>query len=135
MWQHSAVSYPLAFFDALRVKVGDQDFVRNKAVYVALGTWRSLLRSTVKRQTGVMGDRSERCGTSRRWRWHSPREALGEDLTSARDIRKSYFSETISKRVNYRVRSKGRDEKGFGCFIPGLVTCSLSRTPRPPAKL
>lgn len=38
----------------------------------------------------------------------------------------------------HRARSKVRDEDALGClmfFIVGLVTCSLSRTPRPPAKL
>ena len=30
-------SYPLVFFDALRVKIRDEGFVRNKAVYIALG--------------------------------------------------------------------------------------------------
>lgn len=29
--------YPLVFFDALRVKIRDEGFVRNKAVYIALG--------------------------------------------------------------------------------------------------
>ena len=30
-------SYPLVFFDALRVEIRDDGFVRNKAVYIALG--------------------------------------------------------------------------------------------------
>jgi putative transposase len=29
--------YPLIFFDALRVKIGDEGLVRNKAVHIALG--------------------------------------------------------------------------------------------------
>jgi putative transposase len=29
--------YPLIFFDALRVKIRDEDLVRNKAVHIALG--------------------------------------------------------------------------------------------------
>ncbi|MCQ6492948.1 IS256 family transposase, partial [Vibrio parahaemolyticus] len=29
--------YPLVFFDAIRVKIRDEGFVRNKAVYIALG--------------------------------------------------------------------------------------------------
>lgn len=29
--------YPLVFFDAIRVKIRDESFVRNKAVYIALG--------------------------------------------------------------------------------------------------
>ena len=28
--------YPLVFFDAIRVKIRDEGFVRNKAVYIAL---------------------------------------------------------------------------------------------------
>ena len=32
--------YPLVFFDAIRVKIRDEGFVRNKAVYIALGIQR-----------------------------------------------------------------------------------------------
>ena len=31
------VCYPLVFFDAIRVKIRDEGFVRNKAIYIALG--------------------------------------------------------------------------------------------------
>jgi putative transposase len=38
-WQNRALetSYPLIFFDAMRVKIRDEGLVRNKAVYLALG--------------------------------------------------------------------------------------------------
>lgn len=38
-WQNRPLeaTYPLVFFDALRVKIRDEGLVRNKAVYVALG--------------------------------------------------------------------------------------------------
>ncbi len=38
-WQSRPLDpvYPLVFFDALRVKIRDEGFVRNKAVYIALG--------------------------------------------------------------------------------------------------
>ncbi len=38
-WQNRPleVCYPLVFFDAIRVKLRDEGFVRNKAVYIALG--------------------------------------------------------------------------------------------------
>ena len=38
-WQNRPLDacYPLVFFDAIRVKVRDEGFVRNKAVYIALG--------------------------------------------------------------------------------------------------
>jgi len=38
-WQNRPLdaSYPLVFFDALRVKIRDEGFVRNKAIYIALG--------------------------------------------------------------------------------------------------
>ena len=38
-WQNRPldVCYPLVFFDAIRVKIRDDGFVRNKAVYIALG--------------------------------------------------------------------------------------------------
>ena len=38
-WQNRPLDacYPLVFFDAMRVKIRDEGFVRNKAVYIALG--------------------------------------------------------------------------------------------------
>ena len=38
-WQNRPldVCYPLVFFDAIRVKIRDEGFVRNKAIYIALG--------------------------------------------------------------------------------------------------
>lgn len=38
-WQNRPLEacYPLIFFDAIRVKIRDEGFVRNKAVYIALG--------------------------------------------------------------------------------------------------
>jgi putative transposase len=38
-WQNRPldICYPLMFFDAIRVKVRDEGFVRNKAIYIALG--------------------------------------------------------------------------------------------------
>jgi hypothetical protein len=38
-WQNRPIDicYPLVFFDAIRVKVRDEGFVRKKAIYVALG--------------------------------------------------------------------------------------------------
>ena len=38
-WQNGPLDlcYALVFFDAIRVKVGDEGFVRNKAIYIALG--------------------------------------------------------------------------------------------------
>ena len=38
-WQNRPLEavYPLIFFDAIRVKIRDEGFVRNKAIYVALG--------------------------------------------------------------------------------------------------
>jgi putative transposase len=38
-WQNRPLeaSYPLVFFDALRIKIRDEGLVRNKAVYIALG--------------------------------------------------------------------------------------------------
>ena len=38
-WQHRPLDacYALVFFDAIRVKIRDEGFVRNKAIYIALG--------------------------------------------------------------------------------------------------
>jgi hypothetical protein len=38
-WQNRRLDacYPIVFFDAIRVKIRDECFVRNKAVYIALG--------------------------------------------------------------------------------------------------
>ena len=35
--QAAGCGYPLVFFDAIRVKIRDEGFVRNKAIYIALG--------------------------------------------------------------------------------------------------
>ena len=37
-WQNRPLDacYPLIFFDAIRVKIRDEGFVRNKAIYIAL---------------------------------------------------------------------------------------------------
>ena len=38
-WQNRPLDpvFPIVFFDAIRVKIRDEGFVRNKAVYIALG--------------------------------------------------------------------------------------------------
>lgn len=38
-WQNRPLDacFPLVFFDAIRVKIRDEGFVRNKAIYIALG--------------------------------------------------------------------------------------------------
>lgn len=38
-WQNRPLDrcYPIVFFDAIRVKIRDEGFVRNKAIYIALG--------------------------------------------------------------------------------------------------
>ena len=38
-WQNRPLDpmFPLVFFDCIRVKIRDEGFVRNKAVYIALG--------------------------------------------------------------------------------------------------
>jgi len=38
-WQQSPLElmYPIAYFDALRLKIHDEDTVKSKAVYLALG--------------------------------------------------------------------------------------------------
>ena len=38
-WQNRPLDpmFPIIFFDAIRVKIRDEGFVRNKAVYIALG--------------------------------------------------------------------------------------------------
>jgi len=49
------VCYPLVFFDAIRVKIRDEGFVRNKAVYIALG----ILPDGTKEILGIWIERTE----------------------------------------------------------------------------
>jgi len=56
-WQDRALEecYPLVFFDAIRVKIRDEGFVRNKAVYIALG----ILPDGTKEILGIWIEQSE----------------------------------------------------------------------------
>lgn len=47
--------FPLAFFDAIRVKIRDEGFVRNKAVYIALG----ILADGTKEILGIWIEQTE----------------------------------------------------------------------------
>lgn len=47
--------YPLVFFDAIRVKIRDEGFVRNKAVYIALG----ILPDGTKEVLGIWIEQTE----------------------------------------------------------------------------
>src|SRR3546814_17343413 len=48
--------YPLVFFDAIRVKIRDEGFVRNKAVYIALG----ILPDGTKEILGIWIEQTDR---------------------------------------------------------------------------
>jgi len=56
-WQNRPLEacYPLVFFDAIRVKIRDEGFVRNKAVYIALG----ILPDGAKEILGIWIEQSE----------------------------------------------------------------------------
>jgi putative transposase len=56
-WQNRPLDpiYPLIFFDAIRVKIRDEGFVRNKAVYIALG----ILPSGAKEILGIWIEQTE----------------------------------------------------------------------------
>ena len=56
-WQNRPLEacYPLIFFDAIRVKIRDEGFVRNKAVYIALG----VLADGTKEILGLWIEQSE----------------------------------------------------------------------------
>ncbi|MER8779551.1 IS256 family transposase [Mesorhizobium sp. M0977] len=56
-WQNRPldVVYPLVFFDAIRVKIRDEGFVRNKAVYIALG----ILPDGTKEILGIWMEQTE----------------------------------------------------------------------------
>lgn len=63
-WQNRPldVVYPLVFFDAIRVKIRDEGFVRNKAVYIALG----ILPDGTKEILGIWIEQTEgaKCSAS-----------------------------------------------------------------------
>ena len=56
-WQNRPldICYPLVFFDAIRVKIRDEGFVRNKAIYIALG----VLPDGVKEILGIWIEQTE----------------------------------------------------------------------------
>jgi putative transposase len=56
-WQNRPLDacYPLIFFDAIRVKIRDEGFVRNKAVYIALG----ILPDGTKEVLGIWIEQTE----------------------------------------------------------------------------
>ena len=56
-WQNRPLDacFPLVFFDAIRVKIRDESFVRNKAVYIALG----ILADGTKEILGIWIEQSE----------------------------------------------------------------------------
>ncbi len=56
-WQNRPldICYPLVFFDAIRVKIRDEGFVRNKAVYIALG----ILADGTKEILGIWIEQTE----------------------------------------------------------------------------
>jgi len=56
-WQNRPLDacYPLVFFDAIRVKIRDEGFVRNKAVYIALG----ILPDGTKQILGIWIEQTE----------------------------------------------------------------------------
>lgn len=56
-WQNRPldICYPLVFFDAIRVKIRDEGFVRNKAVYLALG----ILADGTKEILGIWIEQTE----------------------------------------------------------------------------
>jgi putative transposase len=56
-WQNRPldICYPLVFFDAIRVKVRDEGFVRNKAIYIAL----SVLPDGTKEILGIWIEQTE----------------------------------------------------------------------------
>ena len=56
-WQNRPldICYPLVFFDAIRVKIRDEGFVRNKAVYIALG----ILPDGTKEVLGIWIEQTE----------------------------------------------------------------------------
>lgn len=56
-WQNRPVDicYPLVFFDAIRVEIREEGFVRNKAVYIALG----ILADGTKEVLGIWIEQTE----------------------------------------------------------------------------
>ena len=56
-WQNRPLDacFPLVFFDAIRVKIRDEGFVRNKAIYIALG----ILADGTKEILGIWIEQTE----------------------------------------------------------------------------
>jgi transposase-like protein len=88
-WQNRPLDavYPLVFFDAIRVKIRDEGFVRNKAVYIALGILpdgnKEILGIWIEQTEGASAC-SDEMGPSHRQE-HAPDQKLEHDLIAQVD--------------------------------------------------
>ena len=110
-WQNRPLDlcYPLVFFDAIRVKVRDEGFVRNKAIYIALG---------------VLPD-----GTKEISR-HLDRADRGRQVLAARRQRVQ-----DPGRPGHSDRGRRRSEglsRGDQCSVPADCRANLHRPPHSP---
>ena len=115
-WQSRPdICYPLVFFDAIRVKVRDEGFVRNKAIYIALG----LQPDGTKEILGIWIEQTE--GAKFWLRVVKELKTRGvQDISNRHPLRRSR-SVQARTRPQCRERSKGQDAEP-----PQLARCSHS---------
>src|SRR6202034_2563651 len=109
-WQNRPLDlcYPLVFFDAIRVKVRDEGFVRNKAIYIALG----VLPDGTKEILGI-------------WLEHTEGAVLAARRERAQDPGRPGHSDRC------RRRSEGLS-RGDQCGVSADRRSNLRRSSHPP---
>ena len=109
-WQNRPLDacYPLVFFDAIRVKIRDEGFVRNKAVHIALG----ILPDGAKEILGLWIEQTEGAETRPRVMNELKSRGLGDILVAVVDGLKGFpeainavFPETVvQSRIVHLIR-------------------------------
>ena len=141
-WQNRPLDacYPLVFFDAIRVKIRDEGFVRNKAVYIALG----ILPDGTKEILGIWIEQTEGAKFWLRVMNELKQRGLGDILIAVVDGLKGFpeainavFPETVVQTcIVHLIRHSlefvsWKDRKPV---VPALRTTG-PRTPKPEGQL
>ena len=124
-WQNRPldICYPLVFFDAIRVKVRDEGFVRNKAIYIALG----ILPDGTKEILGIWIEQTEGAKF-----WLAIKPDPTGSMTPTNTI--GTVRLTLLRRHHGR-RSSGEDNVGFERNQFRRVFVKLAGISRGPARI
>ena len=99
--------YPLVFFDAIRVKIRDEGFVRNKAVYIALG----ILPDGTKEILGIWIEQTEGAKFWLRVMNELKNRGVADILIAVVDGRRIIYTtnaiEALNSKLRRAVRTRG----------------------------